>query len=69
MKNANVNLTGAIGQMGGDLVVKESGCQGHVTTTKVNSHIIYLSHFNANQQQQQQALFPPFRNITVKTIN
>ena len=42
MKNARVNLTGAIGQMGGDLVVKESGCQGHVTTTKVNSHIIYL---------------------------
>ena len=35
MKNARVNLTGAIGQMDGDGVVTETGCQDYATTIKV----------------------------------
>ena len=43
MKNAKVNLTGAIGQMDG--MVTETGCKGHVTATKVYSNIIYVLTF------------------------
>lgn len=43
MKNARVNLTGAIGQM--DRMVTETGCQGNITTTKVYSYIAYLLTF------------------------